>query len=153
LRDVNKRSAKFDTITKAWDAIQVSSHVKSERSMLQRAGFLPPTPRHPFDPLPSAPSTDQLHTDSVEEISELSGDTADDILNSHLILKNKLSSNINQLKDIGDQFSPEAKKIVDKTWKQVQDILKGGVGVGTADQLRRLVQDKTQEVRKLADQA
>jgi hypothetical protein len=38
-------------------------------------------------------------------------------------------------------------------WKQVQDILKGGVGVGTADQLRRLIQDKTQEVWRLADQA
>jgi len=33
------------------------------------------------------------------------------------------------------------------------DILKGGVGVGTADQLRALIQDKTQGVRKLADQA
>ena len=54
---------------------------------------------------------------------------------------------------MGDQFGPEAKKIVNETWNQVQDILKGDVGVGTADRLRRLIQDKTQEVRKLADQA
>jgi gas vesicle protein len=54
---------------------------------------------------------------------------------------------------MGEQFGPEAKKIVDDTWKQAQDILKGGVGVGTVDQLRRLIQDKTQEVRKVADQA
>src|SRR4051794_40337790 len=68
LKEVIEQSAKFDTITEAWDAIQVSSHVKSERSTLQRAGFLPSTHRHPFGPLPttpSTPSTDQLHTDSV----------------------------------------------------------------------------------------
>ena len=51
---------------------------------------------------------------------------------------------------MGDQFGPEAKKIVDEKWKQVQDILKGGVGVGAAEQLRRLIQDKTQEMRKVA---
>jgi polyhydroxyalkanoate synthesis regulator phasin len=96
--------------------------------------------------------TNSIQTAS-KRISELSGDTADDILNNHPILKNKLGGSIDQLKDMGDQFGPEAKKIVDETWKQVQDILKGGVGVGTADQLRRLIQDKTQEVRKLADQA
>ena len=33
------------------------------------------------------------------------------------------------------------------------DILKGGVGAVTVDQLRRLIQDKTQEERKLADPA
>jgi hypothetical protein len=34
LKEVSKQGAKFDTITKAWDAIQVSSYVKSERSTL-----------------------------------------------------------------------------------------------------------------------
>jgi hypothetical protein len=57
---------KFDTITKVWDAIQISSHVKLERSTLQRASF-PPSTHCPFNALPSASSTDQLPTDSVEE--------------------------------------------------------------------------------------
>jgi ElaB/YqjD/DUF883 family membrane-anchored ribosome-binding protein len=90
---------------------------------------------------------------ALNRIGELAGDTADDILNNHPSLKNKLGGSIDQLKDMGDQFGPEAKKIVDETRKQVKDILKRGVGVGTADQLRKLVQDKTQEVQKLADQA
>jgi ElaB/YqjD/DUF883 family membrane-anchored ribosome-binding protein len=90
---------------------------------------------------------------TLKRISELSGDITDDTLNNHPIFKDKLDGNIDQLKDMGDQFGPEAKKIVDETWKQVQDIPKGGVGVGTADQLRRLIQDKTREVRNLADQA
>jgi hypothetical protein len=89
----------------------------------------------------------------LKRIGDLASDSVDDILNSHPILKNKLGGSIDQLKYMDDQFGPEAKKIVDETWKRVQDILKGGVGVGTADQLRRLIQDKTQEVRRLADQA
>ena len=86
-------------------------------------------------------------------IGDPAGDSVDDALNNHPILKNKLGGSIDQLKYMGDQFGPEVKKIVDETWKQAQDIPKGGVGVGTADQPRRLIQDKIQEVWRLADQA
>jgi gas vesicle protein len=89
----------------------------------------------------------------VRRIGDLAGDALEDILNNHPELKNQLGDNIYQLKNMGEELGPEAKKIVDQTWNQVQDILKGGVGLGTADQLRRLIQDKIQEVRRLADQA
>lgn len=69
----------------------------------------------------------------MKGIGDLAGDSADDILNNRPILKNKLGGSIDRLKYMGDQFGPEAKKIVDETWKQVQDILKGGVGVGAAE--------------------
>jgi gas vesicle protein len=89
----------------------------------------------------------------VRRIGDLASDGLEDILNNHPELKNKLGGNIYQLKNMGDELGPEAKKIADDTWNQVQDILKGGIGLGTADQLRRLIQDKTQEVRQLADKA
>jgi len=72
---------------------------------------------------------------------------------NHPDLKKKVGGNLDQLKSMGDQYGPEAKKKVDETWDQVKNILKGGVGLGTADQLRKLVQDKIQEVKKLGDQA
>lgn len=61
----------------------------------------------------------------MKGIGDLAGDSADDILNNRPILKNKLGGGVDRLKYMGDQFGPEAKKIVDETWKQVQDILKG----------------------------
>lgn len=67
LKEVSRHGVKFDTVTKAWDATQISSHAKLERSTLQRASFPPSTHYHPFNPLPSASSTDQLPTDSVGE--------------------------------------------------------------------------------------
>jgi len=90
---------------------------------------------------------------AMKQIGELAGDAAEDILNNHPDLKKKVGGNLDQLKGMGDQYGPEAKKKVDETWDQVKNILKGGVGLGTADQLRKLVQDKVQEVKKLGDQA
>jgi gas vesicle protein len=89
---------------------------------------------------------------AVKRIGELGLDAAGDILDNHPELKNKLGISIDQLKSMGDQYGPEAKKKVEETWQQVQDILKGGIGLGTADQLRRLIQDKIQEVQKMGDQ-
>ena len=89
----------------------------------------------------------------MKKIGALAGDAAEDILNNHPDLKRNIGGSLDQLKSMGDQYGPEAKKKVDETWTQVQDVLKGGVGLGTADQLRRLVQDKFQEVRQLGDQA
>ena len=89
----------------------------------------------------------------MKQIGDLAGDAAEDIMNNHPDLKKKVGGNLDQLKSMGDQYGPEAKKKVDETWDQVKNILKGGVGLGTADQLRRLIQDKVQEVKKYGDQA
>lgn len=42
-------------------------------------------------------------------------------------VRNKLRSSIEQLKNMGEQLGPEAKKKVDETWEQIKDILQGGV--------------------------
>lgn len=89
---------------------------------------------------------------AVKRIGELADDAAEDILNNHPELQNKLGISIDQLTSTGDQYGPEAKKKVEETWQQVQEIIKGGIGLGTADQLRRLIQDKIQEVQKMGEQ-
>lgn len=86
-------------------------------------------------------------------IASLAGDAADDILNNHPELKDKVGGNLQQLKKMGEQYGPEAKQKVDETWRQVQDILKGGVSLETVNKLQSLVQEKTQEVKKYGDQA
>ncbi|KAG9785654.1 hypothetical protein KCU88_g2473, partial [Aureobasidium melanogenum] len=86
-------------------------------------------------------------------IASLASDAADDILNNHPELKDKVGGNLQQLKKMGEQYGPEAKQKVDETWKQVQDIVKGGVSMDTINKLQKLVQDKTQELRKYGDQA
>jgi gas vesicle protein len=74
-------------------------------------------------------------------------------MDRHPEVKDKFGGQFQQLKQMGDQYGPEAKKQVDETWRQVQDALKGGVGVGSLNEIRKLIEEKIQDVKKLGDQA
>ncbi|KIW17780.1 hypothetical protein PV08_04975 [Exophiala spinifera] len=86
-------------------------------------------------------------------ISALAVDASQDILNNHPQLKEKFGGSFEQLKQLGDQYGPEAKQMVDETYNQIRDILKGGIGFGTVGQLQKLLQDKVQQLKKYGDQA
>ncbi|KAL8987363.1 MAG: hypothetical protein Q9169_008709, partial [Polycauliona sp. 2 TL-2023] len=81
----------------------------------------------------------------MKRIGDLAGDASEDILNNHPALKDKVGGNIDQLKQMGENYGPEAKKQIEETWNQVGDIIKGGIGVGTIPQIQSLIQDKTQK--------
>ncbi|SLM33626.1 hypothetical protein MPH_05245 [Lasallia pustulata] len=89
----------------------------------------------------------------LKKIGELAGDAAQDILNNHPELKEKVGGNLDQLKQMGDKYGPEAKKQVDKTWEQISDIIKGGVSMETAAKIRKVVQEKMEMVQKMGDEA
>lgn len=90
---------------------------------------------------------------AIMQISELASESASEILDNHPEIKEKVGGNLDQLKDMGDNFGPEAKKQVDETWDSIKDIVKGGVGIDTANKIRKLVQEKTEQVKKLGDEA
>lgn len=95
----------------------------------------------------------EVLTKAMKRISDLAGDAADDILQNHPELKEKVGGSLTDLKDMGKQYGPEAQKKVDETWSQVQDIIKGGIGLGTADKIRKLVQDRGEDLKSFGDQA
>lgn len=82
-------------------------------------------------------------------IGDLAGDAASDILNNHPALKEKVGGNIDQLKQMGDKYGPEAKKQVDETWDQIRDVLKSGVSTSTIPKIQSLVQEKMQKIQEL----
>ncbi|KAI4219722.1 MAG: hypothetical protein L6R36_008124 [Xanthoria steineri] len=87
----------------------------------------------------------------MKRIGDLAGDASEDILNNHPALKEKVGGNIDQLKQMGENYGPEAKKQIEETWNQVGDIIKNGIGAGTIPQIQSLIQDKTHKVRELGD--
>ncbi|OLN89338.1 hypothetical protein CCHL11_09013 [Colletotrichum chlorophyti] len=95
----------------------------------------------------------EVLADLSKKIASLSGDALSDIVDNHPQLKEKLGGNIDQLKQLGDQYGPEAKKQVDETWKQVKDVLAGGFTASNFEKARKLVDDKINQVRKLGDEA
>lgn len=82
-------------------------------------------------------------------IGDLAGSTASDIINNHPVLKDKVGGNLDQLKQMGDRYGPEAKKQVDETWGQIQEVVKSGVSAQTIPKIQKLVQDKIQKMQEL----
>lgn len=93
-------------------------------------------------------SWDILHK-HLKKIGDLAGDAAQDIINNHPQLREKVGENIDQLKQMGDRYGPEAKKQVDETWDQIKEIMKSGVSTSTIPKVQQLVQDKVQKIQEL----
>lgn len=85
----------------------------------------------------------------LKRIGDLAGDAASDIINNHPALKEKVGGNLDQLKQMGDKYGPEAKKQVDETWDQIRDIIKSGVSATTIPKIQNLVQEKVQKIQEL----
>ncbi|KAF3768841.1 hypothetical protein M406DRAFT_337183 [Cryphonectria parasitica EP155] len=91
--------------------------------------------------------------DVVKSVAELGKDAAGDLLDEHPQVKEKFGGSIDQLKQLGEQYGPEAKKQVDETWKQVADIIKGGFSAESISKAKNLIQEKTEQVKKMGDEA
>ena len=85
----------------------------------------------------------------LKRIGDLTGDAASDIINNHPGLKEKVGGDLDQLKQMGDKYGPEAKKQVDETWDQMQDIIKSGVSGSTIPKIQSLLQEKVQMIQEL----
>jgi hypothetical protein len=86
-------------------------------------------------------------------IGQLAGDAFEDIIENHPQLKEKIGGQYTQLKQMGEQYGPEAKKQVDETWNEIQNILKSGFSMDSFTKIQKLVQDKSQQIQKYGDQA
>ncbi|KAF4974713.1 hypothetical protein FZEAL_8422 [Fusarium zealandicum] len=91
--------------------------------------------------------------DLSKKIASLAGDALSDIIDNHPQVKEKLGGNVDQLKELGDKYGPEAKKQVDETWKQVKDIFAGGFSASSIAKARELIQEKVEQIKKLGDEA
>jgi hypothetical protein len=52
---------------------------------------------------------------------------------------------------MGAQYGPEAKKLVDQTWTQVNDVMSSGFSAENADKVRRILEERMQQIRKIGD--
>ncbi|KJX92312.1 hypothetical protein TI39_contig5873g00004 [Zymoseptoria brevis] len=86
------------------------------------------------------------------ELGSLAGDAAQQIMDNHPEVKKRVGGSIDQLKDLGDRYGPEAKQKVDETFSEVSSIAKNGFSADTADKIRKLVQEKVEEIKKMGEE-
>ncbi|KAL5044370.1 hypothetical protein BDW71DRAFT_101283 [Aspergillus fruticulosus] len=89
----------------------------------------------------------------LNRLLDLSGDAVEDILNNHPQLKEKVGGSLDQLKEMGDAYGPQAKEEVNKTWEQISGIVKKGASLDAASEIRKLVQEKREKLQRLGDEA
>ncbi|KAF2757553.1 hypothetical protein EJ05DRAFT_538732 [Pseudovirgaria hyperparasitica] len=91
--------------------------------------------------------------DKLQQIGELAGDAIEDILNNHPDVKEKVGGNIDQLKQLQEQYGPKVKSEVDKTWEQISSIVSKGVSASTASEIQKVVQEKVELIKSMGDKA
>lgn len=103
--------------------------------------------------LVTAHKTWEVLTKHMSRIADLAGDSAQQIMDNHPQLKEKVGGNWDKLKEYGDKYGPEAKKEVDRTWQQIGDVVKTGVSAANIEKIRSIVQEKVEKLKKLGDEA
>ncbi|EED14885.1 conserved hypothetical protein [Talaromyces stipitatus ATCC 10500] len=89
----------------------------------------------------------------AQRLFDLAGDAAEDVLSNHPQLKEKVGGSYDQLKQMGEACGPRAKEEVDQTWQQISSIIKRGVSVQSAEEIKSLIEDKKNKLQKLGDEA
>jgi hypothetical protein len=103
--------------------------------------------------LVTAHKTWDILSKHMNRIADLAGDSAQQIMDNHPQLKEKVGGNWDKLREYGDKYGPEAKKEVDRTWKQVGDVVKTGVSPANIEKIKSIVQEKVDKLKKLGDEA
>ncbi|RYP09577.1 hypothetical protein DL765_008387 [Monosporascus sp. GIB2] len=91
--------------------------------------------------------------DLSKKFGNLAGDALTDILDNHPQIKQRFGGSLDQLKQMGEEYGPEAKRQVDQTWQQIKEIMGSGLTAANLDKARRLVEEKVEQVQKLGDEA
>lgn len=91
--------------------------------------------------------------EKLKQITSLAGDAAEDILDNHPYVKQKVGGSFKQLRQLGEQMGPQAKDEINKTYQQVQDVLKEGFSGSTIPKIQALIQEKSEKLKELGNQA
>jgi hypothetical protein len=89
----------------------------------------------------------------LKQLGDLASDSAGEILDNHPELKEKIGGDLDQLKSMANSYGPEAKKELDQTYSQIKEAMDEGVGIGTVERLRQIVEEKYETVKQIGDDA
>ncbi|CAG7953602.1 unnamed protein product [Penicillium salamii] len=101
----------------------------------------------------SAAAALQILQKHSKKLFELAGDAAGNLLENHPKLKEKIGGSYDQLKEMGDAYGPKAKEEVNRTWEQISGIVQKGVSAESAEEIKKLIQEKTEKLQKFGEEA
>ncbi|KAJ5663600.1 hypothetical protein N7507_004331 [Penicillium longicatenatum] len=120
--------------------------------------------KNAYNELNSLLTKEGLNTDSAakalgvlqkhaRQLFDLAGDAAENVLDNHPEIKEKVGGGFEDLKEMGDAYGPKAKEEVNRTWQQISSIVQRGASVDSAEEIKNLIQEKKTKLEKLGDEA
>ncbi|KAJ5925831.1 hypothetical protein N7454_007341 [Penicillium verhagenii] len=88
-----------------------------------------------------------------KRLFDLAGDAAENLLDNHPQVKEKIGGSYDELKKMGDAYGPRAKEEVNQTWEQISSIVQRGASAESAEEIKNLIQEKTKKLQKFGDEA
>jgi len=88
----------------------------------------------------------------IREIGSLAGDAAEDIMNNHPELRQKLGGSFQTLQSMGQTYGPEVRDQVNETFDEVRRIFSQGTTLEAVQKAKQLVEKKTREIREKGDE-
>lgn len=89
----------------------------------------------------------------AKQLFDLAGDAAENVLDNHPEIKEKVGGSFDRLKEMGDTYGPEAKEEVNRTWQQISGIVQRGASIESANEIKNLIEEKKTKLEKLGDEA
>jgi ElaB/YqjD/DUF883 family membrane-anchored ribosome-binding protein len=89
----------------------------------------------------------------ARDLKDLSMDAGEKLLEENPKLKAAMECPVQQLKELGRSYGPEAQKIVDETYKQVKEIVNKGLSPEALDEASKLVEEKSAQIKEMGRKA
>lgn len=89
----------------------------------------------------------------AKQLFDLAGDAAENVLDNHPEIKEKVGGSFEHLKEMGDAYGPKAKEEVNRTWQQISSIVQRSASVDSAEEIQKLIQEKKTKLEKIGDEA
>lgn len=89
----------------------------------------------------------------LKRIADLSGDVGQEILENHPALKDKVGGNMDQLRQMGEKYGPEAKNQVEETVNQIKEIMNKGMRADSIPKVQALLQEKVRMIQEAGGKA
>ncbi|ORX79198.1 hypothetical protein K493DRAFT_308571 [Basidiobolus meristosporus CBS 931.73] len=92
--------------------------------------------------------------DRVQELAKnIAGDASEQLLSTFPQVKDALGGSIEELKELSGKGGDEAKELLSNTFSKMKKILDGGMNENTIEEIKKLIDENKQEVKKLVNQA
>lgn len=101
----------------------------------------------------TAQKVTDILTRRAKELKDVSVDAGEQILEDYPQVKEKLGGAFTEISGWADQYGPEAKKQAKEVYAEIQKILEAGVSVEGLTRAKKLVDQKSEEVKKLGKKA